>query len=343
MHEKIHLLMSGYFIGNLTESELRELKDDLELIPADRKIFEDYRLLWEQSGQSTVPNPIDVESDLLKVKRKIQFKKINLFHFLQRAAAVLLLAGLFSATYIYFYHNDSITYLSERKVMEQEITTVFGARSKFQLPDGTTVTLNSGSKLVFPVEFKGNNRKVSLTGEAFFEVTPDTSKPFIVKTSLLNVKVMGTAFDLQAYPGTDEIATTLVHGRVILESESIGVVTKLADLKPFERAVYKISGKTIKLSSEEDLDKFVGWKEGKLVFFNDPIDKVAEKIGNWYNVTVTISNSELLRFHFTATFTDEPIEHVLDLLSKSSPIRYRIKKAARLSNNTYSKREIVLY
>ena len=203
-------------------------------------------------------------------------------------------------------------------------------------------TLIRVGKLLFPLEFKGNSRKVELVGEAFFEVTTNPDKPFIVKTNAINVKALGTAFNIQAYSTSNEISTTLVRGKVVLERESAGIVKQFAELKPSERAVFNRDAKAVNISDEEDLDKFIGWKDGKLVFFNDPIEDVAEKIGNWYNVTIKINKNELKRFRFTATFTDEPIEQVLDLLSKSSPISYRIKKATRLADNSYSKREVII-
>ena len=342
MQENIQILMTGYFIGNLTESEHEELKNHLDSNPSDLKIFEDYRLLWEKSGQKIALNTIDVESALLKTKRRLNFRKISLLQFMQRAAAVLLLAILFSASYIYFRNSGSSFTHLEPRVTVQEVSTIYGTRSKFQLSDGTTVCLNSGSRLIFPSEFKGKSRKVELVGEAFFEVTPNPAKPFIVKTSAINVKVLGTAFNIQAYAGSDEISTTLLHGKVVLELESSGAMQQIAELKPLDRAVFNLDKKVIYISEEEDVEKFTGWKDGKLVFFNDPIDNVAEKLGNWYNVKVHINNKELIKFRFTATFTDEPIEQVLDLLSKSSPIRFKIKKATKLADNSYSKREIIL-
>lgn len=343
MQESIQILMSGYVNGDLTPDELQELENHLESNPADRKIVEDYRLLWEESGQEMVAIPIDVESALIKTKRRIFFRKSNLFQFLQHAAAVLILAGLFSTGYIYYHNSGSQPVPDEQPAVVQEISAIFGAHTKFQLSDGTTVCLNSGSKLIFPAEFKGNSRKVELVGEAYFEVTPNPSKPFIVKTRAINVKVLGTAFNLQAYPQSDEITTTLIHGKVVLERELAGISNQLAELKPSERAVYKTNEKTINISSEDDLEKFTAWKDGQLVFFNDPIAEVAKKLENWYNVTVKISNTKLSQFRFTATFTDEPIEQVLELMSKSSSISYQIKKATRRADNSFSKREIIFY
>lgn len=343
MQESIHFLISEYFSGNLTIAEQQELKNHLESDPADKKIFEDYCLLWEESDQKIALMPIDVESALIRTKRRIFFRRTNLFQFLQHAAAVFILAGLFSTAYIYYYSSGSLHDLIEHPAIVQEISTIFGARSKFQLSDGTSVILNSGSKLIFPIEFKGDSRKVELVGEAFFEVTPDAKKPFIVKTSAINVKVLGTAFNLQAFPESNEIVTTLVHGKVVLERESSGNSIQLAELKPSDRAVFKTDQKVINISSEEDLDKFISWKDGKLVFYNDSIQEVAKKLENWYNVMVKVSNAELKHFRFTATFKDEPIEQVLDLMCKSSTIKYKINKAAQLADHSYSKREIIFY
>ncbi|MCK9410673.1 MAG: DUF4974 domain-containing protein [Prolixibacteraceae bacterium] len=341
MQERIHILMSGYFFGNLTDGEKLELKDHLESNPDEQKIFEDYRLLWKESGLQIAIKPIDVEDDLIKTKLRLFLKKFDYLQFFQRVAAVLLLAVLFSSVYIYFYNGTDFTDRNGHPAVVQEISTIYGMRTKFQLSDGTMVHLNSGSKLIFPDEFEDKARKVELIGEAFFDVSPNPSKPFIVRTSAINVRVLGTSFNLQAYPGTNKVSTTLVHGKVVLEREMDGISKQVAELKPSDRAVYKTEEKAINVSVEEDLDKFTAWKDGKLVFFNDPIEDVAEKLGNWYNVTVKIYNQELKRYRFTATFTDEPIEQVLDLLSKSSPIQYRIRKAKRLADNSYSTREII--
>jgi len=343
MQEKLHDLMSGYFIGSLTESEQQELENYLASNPADRKILEDYRLLWSESGQKNKLKQIDVENGLTRTKLRLFFGKTNLLNFLQKAAAIFILAGLFSTAYIYYHNSIPITAnIEQQPVIMQEVSAIFGTRTKFQLPDGTTVFLNSGSKLIFPLQFTSNSRKVELVGEAFFEVTPNPSKPFIVKTSEINVKVLGTAFNLQAYPESKEISTTLVHGKVILETESAGNSKQIAELKPLDHAVFNSKDKAINISAEEDLDKFIGWKDGKLIFFNDPIESVSDKLGNWYNVTMKINNAKLKKYRFTATFTDEPIEQVLDLLSKSSPIRYQIKPSTRLSDHSYSKREIII-
>ena len=344
MEEKIQILISRYFAGCITVSEEEALKNHLESNREDLKEFEDYRRLDDASVPKIKLNPIDVEGDLLKTKRRIYFRKPIMVKFLRQAVAVFILAGFFSMGYIHYFTSAKLPDSSTKPlVLVQEISTAYGTRSKFQLPDGTLVFLNSGSKLLFPNEFSNNSRNVELIGEAFFEVISDSSKPFNVKTGDINVKVLGTSFDLQAYPLSGEISTTLVHGKVVLEKEFGGNIKQVATLKPSDHAIYKSKTGAVSISSEEDLDKFIAWKDGKLVFFNDPIEDVARKLGIWYNVKVNINNKNLKEYHFTATFSDEPIEQVLDLLSKASPIKYKIKKAARLSDNSYLRREIIIY
>ena len=179
MEENIHILISEYFDGNLTESEFQVLNNHLKSNPSDLKIYEDYRLLSAESGKKIALKQIDIENALIKTKLRLFFRKTTLLQYLQRVAAILLLAGIFSTAFIYYYNSHSIIYHYEHPGTLQEVSTIFGTRSKFQLPDGTTVNLNSGSKLIFPIEFSGNTRNVELVGEAFFDVTADAKKPFV--------------------------------------------------------------------------------------------------------------------------------------------------------------------
>lgn len=278
-----------------------------------------------------------------KLNSRQKSLKLHLTLIMKYAAVFIVAAGL-TASFFYFQQkrDDSKPAAGNDPVVYEEISANFGARMKCMLSDGTTVYLNSGSKLIIPNKFMGNSRNVELSGEAFFDVATNPDKPFIVHANSIEVKVYGTAFNLRAFRGSREISATLVHGKIVLEDETAGIENQLAVLKPSQRAVYNLDKKVITVSEYPDLDKFIGWKDGKLVFSNDPISELAEKLGTWYNVTVKIGNEGLKYHRFTATFTDEPIEQVLDLLSKSTPLKYKIIKANRLSDNSYSKRTIIL-
>jgi transmembrane sensor len=341
--EEIFNVITGHPGSESKQTILDGLQED----PEAKATYNSLKNAWALAASGKEMPSYQVEGMYLDFHKQLNIRSkpvLTRWVSMLRYAAIFILAvGL---TSLYFYRQ--IAGSNKRAVetvlsaVNQEISTNFGARLKFQLADGTTVYLNSGSKLIFPTAFSGENRKVELQGEAFFDVTSNPAKPFIVKTGKIDVKVLGTSFNLRAFLHSKEISTTLVHGKVVLETEIRGEVKQFAVLNPSERAVYNLNNEEIQISREADLDKFIAWKDGKLVFSNDPIQELAEKLGIWYNVNVKIGNEGLGAHRFTATFTDEQIEQVLDLLSKSTPLKYKIIKAEKLSNNSYSKRTVIL-
>jgi transmembrane sensor len=342
-------LLSRIITGEASLEEKRDFYLRLSKSKEEEELFFKVKNLWLRSSMLESTIDVDAEYEVLLKRISNPSDRLDLpiwKNILKYAAIVLFILGIGGLSGYFISQNSTRNDLilsagKSSDVINQEISTNFGARMKFQLPDGTTVHLNSGSKLIFPSNFNENYRKVQLRGEAFFEVTPDPDRPFTVQTNVINVKVLGTTFNLKAYPDSKEISTTLVSGKISLEKETAGIFKQIAILNPHERAVYNEENEMIEVSVQEDLDKFIAWKDGKLVFFNDPIDELAEKLGIWYNVTVKIGNKNLQKCRFTATFTDEPIEQVLDLLSKSSPIKYKVIKSSKLSDNSFSKRVII--
>lgn len=343
MKEESDILISKYLNGNLSADERRQFNQWIEEKPEHRKIVADYQLLWSKAEGEGLSDQFDTEKALKRIKHKIpMFAHRYRWRNISNVAAVIMAVALITSSMIFYFGADQQQAANQNIVM-QEVTTAFGTRSKFQLPDNSTVHLNSGSKLVFPSSFGKENRTVLLSGQAYFEVTKDTDKPFIVKTGAMQVKVLGTEFDLQAYENSDEISTTLVHGKIVLERVTGEQLTPLSELIPGERAIYNLDKQRLSINMEEETEKYTAWKEGRLVFFNDPISEVALKLGNWYNVEVILKNPKLKSYHFTATFTDEPIEQVLTLLSKSSPIHYTIQRAEKKTDNSYTKRIVTIY
>ena len=341
--EEIFNVIAGKPGFETNQTVLSALQEDPDL----KEEFNQLKNAWALAASEKEMPLYQVESLYVDFQNKLNSRskptQTRWISMLRYAAVFILSVGL---TSLFYYQRNSGR---EKHAIEnalssvnQEISANFGARLKFQLADGTTVYLNSGSKLIFPTAFSGEKRKVELIGEAFFEVTPNHTMPFIVKTEKIDVKVMGTSFNIKAYPNTGEISTTLVHGKVILGSEMPGEFRQVAELKPSERASFDKKSEQVEITKVEDLDKYIAWKDGKLVFSNDPIEELAEKLGIWYNVNVKIDSESLKNLRFTATFTEEPIEQVLELLSKSAPIRYKIQKASRLPDNSFSKRLVIL-
>ncbi len=238
------------------------------------------------------------------------------------AAAVIVFAFL-----MYSVLEKSFPVQEIQSVASEIVMTHCGERNNFVLPDGTKVSLNAGSTLSFPSAFIGENRRVELSGEAFFEVTPDAAKPFIVHTHGLDIRVLGTAFNVEAFPEMTQINTTLVHGKVRLEKEENNHLVQVAELQPLERVEYNSEKKEFELSKVNNIEQYIAWKDGKLIFQKVSVRELANRLELWYNVSVEIEGDKLKTSHFTGTFTDEPIDRVLKLLSISYPmLSYSIEK-----------------
>lgn len=181
---------------------------------------------------------------------------------------------------------------------EPEMKTISTPRGKdyeLVLSDGTVVLLNADSKITFPTRFTGNKRTVKLVGEAYFKVSKNKHRPFIVGTGNLYTKVLGTEFNLKAYPHSD-VNVTLIKGSVAVNAEGKEVM-----LKPGENAEYS-ENKDIEVTTV-DTEGYIQWKDGYFYFDNVPLIDVVRDLGRWYNVNIEIRNNSLMsyRLHFIAS------------------------------------------
>ena len=252
-----------------------------------------------------------------------------------KAAAILLIPLLVVGVLAYTY----ISYHRMTTASQHVVSTIYapmGARVSFNLPDGTAGMLNSGSKLSYSMPFT-NNRRVILEGEAWFEVTHDKDNPFEVSTGNSTLKVLGTNFNVYAYPVENYIEVVLQDGKVEF-SENSG--SERVMMLPSERLVFQ-NGNISK--SVTDPLKYSAWTEGKLVFRGDPMAEVARRIERWYNVKVQLADKELEKYSFRAIFLDDTLEDVLRYLSMTSPIRYSIAPRELLQDGTYKKEEVTIF
>jgi len=245
-------------------------------------------------------------------------KRISLYRNLLKVAAILIV-GLIG----------SIIWVDQpKKVVEptyvpilETVSTPFGARTSFKLPDGSDVWLNSGSSITFPRQY-GAVRKVDLTGEAYFKVAKD-GKRFIVKTGKGQVEVMGTSFDVKAYP-EENFETTLVEGVVKVCDKS----HLLATLKPGQRSVLN----TADAFSLKDVNTelITSWKDGKLIFVKEPFANVVRELERWYNVKIEIQGNRLKNLGYTGTIEMETFGEILELINTTTPIKYQYNKNTRV-------------
>jgi transmembrane sensor len=337
-----HLFLQ-YFNKRATEDEIKKVENWIEASDQNKQEFEAYLTLWEKTKRFVVSDSVNVEDALRNTKKKIHFsfKKRKVINILRQAAAVVVIAIALSVFYNYFITERPLNTITEETIY-REVKTSYGTQSNLTLADGTRVWLNSGSKLKFPVSFRvGDDRKVELVGEGFFKVAKNSEKPFIVQTSSIDVKVLGTSFNVSAYNNEPEITVALLEGSVELVKMYNGQYSKVLELSPNEVATYNKEKELISYSDINLKERYTAWMDGRIVFNNDPIEKLAFRLENWYNVDVEIKGQSLNDYRFTATFIDESLEQILKLLALSSPMEYEIEPARKLSDNSYTKRKIV--
>lgn len=212
---------------------------------------------------------------------------------------------------------------ASRDVVER--TNPSGQKSVLRLSDGTTVWLNAASRISYARHFDGKGtRDVYLEGEAFFDVAHDTKRPFIVHTSSILIKVLGTSFNVKSYSEEKTIETTLVKGKVRIEKTGTTDKKDDIDLVPNQRAVFDKESKAIQIR-EVQAENSVPWKQDRLVFDEVSIDDVVLQMERWYGVTIHVEKRGDLNCKLSATIERESLEEVLRLLEASYSIRYHIK------------------
>lgn len=200
-----------------------------------------------------------------------------------------------------------------------ELITPKGGENTVILADGTTVCLNAGSRLVFPVRFISKQRIVYLEGEGYFDVTPDPDHPFIVKTRLGEIKVLGTAFNVSTYPESQTCLTTLVHGMVSCKSVN---GTELI-LHPGEQAVTTEEGLT---GRAVDVEEYTGWVKGLYTFKNRPLGDIMDTFSRWYNVEITFDSPSIRNIPFSGSVKRyESLNTFLNALKLTEKIGFRIE------------------
>lgn len=202
-----------------------------------------------------------------------------------------------------------------RKVQIHRLSIPRGETFKVVLSDGTEVFLNSDSRLAYPTVFKDKERIVSLEGEAYFKVSKDVEHPFIVKSGNVQVRVLGTEFNVRSYSSAD-VRVTLINGKVAV-SDTCG--THTVEMKPGQSAQLTSNG-TFAVN-EVDIDSFLYWKEGYFYFDDVTLVDMMKEIGRWYNIDIEFRNSEImeLRMHFFAN-RHQDIHHLIELLNRMESV-----------------------
>ena len=260
-------------------------------------------------GTPDVNNSWKVVEGGLK-SRKIEFYAKGFLKY----AAILLVAFLAGN----YFH--SLTSNNNQEIQYTEMEVMYGQTGHLFLFDGTEVWLNSGTKFKYPNRFNQNERNVFIEGEAYFTVKPNKQLPFKVKTGKLEVEVLGTSFNISAYPGESNQTVVLVEGKVQLNNQE---GKKIGEMLPGQIAVQK-DGNAIIQVTNTDLYFYTSWKDGKVVFDGENLGEIAKKIERWYNVEIRFENESLKKFKFTGTILrNKPIDQTIMAMELLAPIRFK--------------------
>lgn len=242
-------------------------------------------------------------------------KKTVRLKVLSRVAAVFILLVGISGVWYYLQHQNNPTMV--------EISAAYGETKQVTMPDQTEVWLNAGSSLKYPSEFNQKIRSVSLTGEAFFSVTKNQSKPFVVETKHLDVKVLGTKFNLKAYPDEHQTTATLQEGKIEVQTSK----NQKQQMVPNEQLVYNSESSTLKVAKVNPED-IPDWKNGNLLFSEATLGEILQTLERRFNISFDTDKSiDLLTERYTIKFErEETPEQILQVLADmSGDFSYSVK------------------
>jgi ferric-dicitrate binding protein FerR (iron transport regulator) len=313
---KMNEQVEKYFLGMMDIHEridfLRKLESDEEL-QAEYSRYQAIDLLLALSGDAG--NGLESVRSYSAFARRMKQK--TLYRYVLRAAgyaaAVLLLV---LPVHFYHIHHDPKPFVAASEV---SLFVPAGQRLCLTLSDGTIVWLNARSRLVYPAAFTGSERRVSIEGEAYFEVAKNEDMPFIVSLQDVEVKVLGTDFNIYNYPGEDPVRVSLLEGSLLVYDKSSP--DQSMTLRPREEAVFR-NHRMIR-ESIPDNDPFL-WKDGIYSFEEETLGHIFRKLELYYDITIEVGNPAILEWKYTVKFRQrDGIDEILRLLSRVHPFRIR--------------------
>ncbi len=310
--EKIirHIVQQDY------RKEPNELLDWVGKSEENKKKFIGYRNLWALMQQGNELDSEMVSSELQHFKKRIHKnnRRVILYSFRKYAAVIVFLLTLGGG---YFLGHNSLRNVNDTYTT---ITCAFGDKTAMVLPDSSKVWLNSGSTLRFNNNFQQRKREVFLEGEAYFSVEKDKTRPFRVTTPEASVEVLGTEFNLKAYPEEKEVSATLITGKINFSSSQ-----KKTTLLPNQKLVYNKNNQKTTVYKLSDSYPEIEWKDGRMVFRNESLESLELKLERWFDVDIAFADEAVKKQCFTGSLERESILDALYYFKFSKYVDYSIK------------------
>lgn len=307
-------LLPRYCAGFATDEEKKIVEEWLTASDENYRIGQQIHTVYLATDTMRVQERVDTEQALAKVTSRMSVR-IPWFTWVQRVAAVLLIPVLIA----FCYQNFKKPAPDVRMV---EVKTNPGMTTTFTLPDGSVVSLNSESSLVYPASFEGNIRNVELRGEAFFSVTKDKRKRFIVSTPhKASIEVLGTVFNVEAFEKDSVISTTLVEGKVNFIYAG-NMKKETIPLLPGQKLIYNSNSRQARLNETNGISE-TAWKDGKIIFSDTPLPEALHMLEKRYNVEFVIRSNRFEGDSYTGFFKHQRLERILEVFEISSNIKWR--------------------
>lgn len=324
---QIDKILSNWLTGSASQEELEILKDWASQDEENLALMETLKQVWKEKNAE--PILVNVEDRAAEIWRRGKAKRSqNFFHkvnWFKYAAALVLLAA--SSYGLFFWNQSSLpieeqnnTFVPSYVVRENHA----GQKTRIFLPDGTIAYLNSSSKIRFLDGFVGNERRVILEGEAFFEVAQDKSKPFVVESKAVETVALGTAFNVNSFGDSNMVRVSLLEGEVKVShmGEKDGAVI----LNPGWQLVAVPESSSF-LEMPFVPEEVIGWKDGKLVFTNASLKEVTQRLERWYGVHIQVRGNVPANWKVTTVYEGQTLKNVLTDLQYSKKFAYEIDES----------------
>jgi ferric-dicitrate binding protein FerR (iron transport regulator) len=353
-------LIHEYLSGVISQKDKDELFCWLVQEPKNVEFFNQISDIWLSSSVFQNTHDFNAEEAFNRVKDKIDYvntevqvpRRLGIRLTWQKAAAILIPVILISSLATWL--------LSTGKTTHAEIPFLFevpyGSKATVTLPDGSKVALNAGSILTCNDGFGKTNRNLNLVGEGYFNVAKNTKLPFLVRAGRLNIKAVGTSFNIKAYPEDKTIVTTLVKGKVIIEGNDSLNKPFTIEMKPKETVTYK---KTIALADNRQnkhkpesnivqsepqtesvtptnvpfikqdkvkTELYTSWKDERWIIEKQSLENLSKDLERRFNIKILIVSPDISKFHFTGTIENETIEQIMAIMRHTIPINFKIDK-----------------
>lgn len=334
-------LIVTYFAGEASEEEIVVLANWIKASNENLRIFEEYKQIWDTVEVDKINSNVNVDEEWNKISSKlvdtdnttiiknnnISSKSTPIYHLpifskMLRIAAVLMILAVSAGAIYYFLKQQQ----PENQHVVAQNTSI-----ENQLPDGSMVTLNTGASIDYPEKFKKNKRLVKLQGEAYFNVTHDQSKPFVVTADDIQIEVLGTSFYINTQAANDKVEVVLTTGKIAIyrkDKPQEKMILESGEKAEFSKTDQKIT------KLENNNENYMAFKTKKMVFTDTPLSEIVCNLNKIYSTNILIKDKSIADCKITVTFNNQSLDAVLNVLKATVDLNIlKSGKSIELSGN----------